>query len=154
MSSERIFKAPSSSEEGVGGGEGPTRATMLERAATMRREPTEPEKRLWIALRDSSLDGFKFRRQATIGDRIVDFLFPAKGLVVEVDGETHDRAMDVPRDEAMLRDRGFMPLRFTNEDVMRNLEGVLLVLRETLDARPDRWPGTTPQPPPLKRRGS
>ena len=80
-------KVPSSSEEGVGGGAVP-RAVMLKRAAKMRREPTEPKQRLWMALRDSRLAGYKFRRQAVIGSRIADFFCPAKGVIVELDGET------------------------------------------------------------------
>jgi very-short-patch-repair endonuclease len=55
------------------------RHVMLDRAAGMRREPTEPEHRLWRALSGSKLNGLKFRRQATIGDRIVDF-FSGKGV--------------------------------------------------------------------------
>ncbi len=64
------------------------RPIMLARAARMRREPTEPERRLWQHLRASQLGGYKFRRQATIGGRIVDFFCPLKGLVVEIDGDT------------------------------------------------------------------
>ncbi len=79
------LKAPSSSEEGVGGGAS-QRKTLLRRAAIMRSNLTEPERRLWMALRDKRFKGYKFRRQAIIGDRIMDFFCPAKGLVVELDG--------------------------------------------------------------------
>jgi len=130
---------------------------MLQRASSMRRNPTEPEIRLWHALRGSRLDGHKFRRQASIGNRIADFFCPAKGLIVELDGDTHDRAADLKRDADMKIRFGYSTVRFTNEDVMRNMDGVLAALREALDAQPDRWlgrSGTTPQPPPLKRRGS
>jgi very-short-patch-repair endonuclease len=149
-------KAPSSSEEGVGGG-GPTREILLRRAAEMRKNPTEPEKRLWMVLRGSRLAGYKFRRQAVIGWRIVDFFCPEKGLVIEIDGGTHDRDVDLRRDFELERNTGFAVLRFTNEDVMRNIEGVLTALSLALQNRADRWAGrdsTTPQPPPLKRRGS
>jgi len=130
---------------------------MLRRAALLRRNPTEPEIRLWHALRGSRFDGHKFRRQASIGNRIADFFCPAKGLIVELDGNTHDRAADLERDADMKARFGYSTVRFTNEDVMRNMDGVLTALQEALDAQPDRWPGcagTTPQPPPLKRRGS
>jgi very-short-patch-repair endonuclease len=53
----------------------------------MRREPTEPEKRLWRNLSNRQLDGHEFRRQTTIEPFIADFLCPAKALIVEVDGE-------------------------------------------------------------------
>jgi very-short-patch-repair endonuclease len=100
-------KAPSSSEEGVGGG-GPTREILLRRAAEMRKNPTEPEKRLWMVLRGSRLAGYKFRRQAVIGWRIVDFFCPEKGLVIEIDGGTHDRDVDLRRDFELERNTGFV----------------------------------------------
>ncbi|MDE2597728.1 MAG: DUF559 domain-containing protein [Sphingomonadales bacterium] len=123
----------------------------------MRANPTEPERRLWMALRDRRFAGFKFRRQAVIGKRIVDFLCPAKALVIEIDGETHDAAADAHRDAAMRRQFGLHVLRFTNLQVMREFEGVLIAMHGWLQAAPDRWEAggaTTPQPPPLKRRGS
>ena len=170
--------APSSLEEGVGGGESnpdttgrtPTRKVMLERAAAMRNNPTEPEKRLWYALRDSRFFGTKFRRQAIIGFRIVDLFCPAKALAIEIDGDTHDTARDLRRDAKMKHEFGYDVLRFTNAEVMQNLEGVLTALQIRLDETEDRWVGrasatvardnsadtidTTPLPPPLKRRGS
>jgi release factor-specific protein-(glutamine-N5) methyltransferase len=122
----------------------------------MRREPTEPERRLWMALRGSRLQGYKFRRQAIIENRIADFFCPAKGLIVEIDGQTHDREADLRRDFLLERETGFRTVRFTNEDVMRNMEGVLVALADLLARMPDRWGNggnTTPQPPPLKGRG-
>jgi very-short-patch-repair endonuclease len=149
-------EARSSLEEGVGGG-GPTRALLLQRASEMRKRPTEPEKRLWMALRNSRLAGYKFRRQAVVAGRIVDFFCPEKGLVIEVDGMTHDREVDLRKDDKLASATGFLTLRFTNEDVMHNIEGVLTALSLALHDRPQRWlnhHSTTPQPPPLKRRGS
>jgi very-short-patch-repair endonuclease len=105
----------------------------------MRKNPTEPERRLWTALRDSRLSGFKFRRQAVIGSRIADFFCPSKGLIVEIDGETHDRARDLVKDGHVHRETGFRTVRFTNEDVMRNLDGVLTQLELILESQPDRW---------------
>ena len=140
-------KAPSSSEEGVGGG-GVTREVLLRRAREMRNNPTEPEKRLWQALRGSQLFGHKFCRQEVIGWRIVDFFCPVKGLAVELDGETHDRQIDLGRDARMQSEFGFRVLRFTNDDVMRNLDGVLTALTIALDAQPDRWPNRRAHHPP------
>ncbi|WP_285709461.1 endonuclease domain-containing protein [Erythrobacter oryzae] len=137
---ENGTKAPSSSEEGVGGG-GVTAETLRLRARAMRNNPTEPEKRLWMALRSSRFEGFKFRRQDVIGHRIVDFFCPARGVIVEVDGHTHDAEVDALRDARMLRDFGFATVRFTNEDVMRNLDGCLMRLQEVLAATPERWSG-------------
>ncbi|MCW2411434.1 MULTISPECIES: endonuclease domain-containing protein [unclassified Sphingobium] len=122
----------------------PDRPTMLARASRMRREPTEPERRLWQHLRASQL-GHKFRRQATIDGRIVDFFCPQKGLVVEVDGQTHLPELDAVRDRQLRVNQGFSTLRFSNSDVMTNMEGVLTHLRAKLDMLPDRWQaGATP----------
>ncbi|MEJ2458505.1 MAG: endonuclease domain-containing protein [Novosphingobium sp.] len=112
---------------------------MLQRASAMRREPGEPERRLWMALRDRWFEGYKFRRQAVIGSRIVDFFCPAKGLIIEVDGDTHDHDADLRRDRALVWNLGFRTVRFTNLEVMSNMEGVLLALLHTLDSQPDRW---------------
>ena len=135
---ERLEVAPSSSEEGVGGG-GTLRETLKNRARTMRNNPTEPEKRLWMALRASRLAGFKFRRQDVIGQRIVDMFCPARGLVIEVDGDTHDAAADAARDARMMREFGFVTVRFSNAEIMENLDGCLLRLSEVLHDTPARW---------------
>ena len=131
------------------------RATLLARAREMRRNPTEPEKRLWRHLSASQLGGHKFRRQAVIDYYIADFFCPLKKLIVEVDGDTHDLEADFTRDDR-LRSKGYRTVRFANGDVMGNMEGVLTVLADALEEAPDRWvvrqAGTTPTPP-LKRRG-
>lgn len=113
----------------------------------MRREPTEAELRLWRQLSRSQLDGHKFRRRATIGSRIVDFFCPAKGLVVEIDGDTHDMERDAARDKRLRQANGFMTMRFSNREVIENMEGVLETLRASLANTPDRWrKSTTPTP--------
>jgi very-short-patch-repair endonuclease len=108
------------------------------RAADMRRNPTEPEKRLWRHLSNSQLAGHKFRRQAVIGRFIADFLCSQRALVVEVDGDTHDEAKDAWRDD-ILGQHGFRVVRVTNEDVMSNMDGVLQSLSEVLEVAPRRW---------------
>ena len=121
--------------------------TLRERAKQMRREPTEPEKRLWRHLSNSQLGGFKFRRQAALPPFIADFFCPAKGLIVEVDGDTHLPEADVRRD-AVLATRGFPTLRFTNGDVMANMDGVLITILQTLENLPDRQWGSADSPTP------
>ncbi|OAO03128.1 hypothetical protein A8B75_00135 [Sphingomonadales bacterium EhC05] len=115
----------------------------------MRRNPTEPEKRLWRHLSASQLKGHKFRRQAMIDYYIADFFCPLKKLIVEVDGDTHDIDSDFKRDDR-LRKKGYRTVRFTNLDVMGNMDGVLLALLNVLEEAPDRWVGcrasTTPNP--------
>ncbi|MDP3908011.1 endonuclease domain-containing protein [Novosphingobium sp.] len=120
---------------------------MLQRAAAMRRNPTEPERKLWMELRDRRFAGYKFRRQAVIGNRIVDFFCPAKGLAIELDGDTHDADTDRLRDARMLRASGYRTVRFTNEDVMRNCDGVLTMLADVLAERGNRWAGALHHPP-------
>jgi very-short-patch-repair endonuclease len=121
----------------------------------MRRDPTEPEKRLWRNLSNRQLGGHKFRRQTTIEPFIVDFLCPAKALIVEVDGETHVAEEDARRDAALAAG-GYTTIRFTNDDVMSHMDGVLTVILQKIEGLPDRWEGSPDSPtptPPLKGRG-
>jgi very-short-patch-repair endonuclease len=107
---------------------------LLERAKAMRREATEPERRLWNALRAQRISGAGFRRQVVIGNAIADFACrQPRMLVVEVDGETHaqQRAYDGRR-TIELEARGYRVMRFTNEDVMKNLDGVLMAVEQAL----------------------
>ncbi|WP_298674197.1 endonuclease domain-containing protein [uncultured Sphingomonas sp.] len=128
----------------------PTERELLDRAAEMRRNPTEWEKRLWRRLSNSQT-GHKFRRQAVIGGYICDFFCPAKGSVVEIDGDTHDPAADRRRD-ADLTQQGFHTLRFTNAEVRENMEGVMLTIAAVLISRPDRWSAPHPNPSPEGER--
>ena len=100
-------------------------------ARKLRNDPTEAEKHLWCVLRSRNL-GVKFRRQAIIGPYIVDFVCFERKLVIEVDGGQHDQSWrDIPRDE-WLRGQGFEILRFWNNDVLANLEGVFQKIEERL----------------------
>ena len=114
-------------------------------ARQMRREPTEPEIWLWRHLSNSQLGGFKFRRQAAIAPFIVDFFCPSKGLIVEVDGDTHVADSDARRDSALTA-RGFATIRFTNGEVRDNMDGVLITILTRLRELPDRWPTSTAGP--------
>ena len=116
-----------------------SRPEMLSRAARMRREPTETEKWLWRHLSGSKLAGLKFRRQAIIGHRIVDFFCPAKGLIVEVDGDTHDREADELLDRRMTAQYGYATIRIINEDVRNNMDGVLQQIEAIALGLQDRW---------------
>ena len=92
---------------------------------------TDVERKLWFALRDRRLDGFKFRRQATIGPFIVDFLCIDARLIVELDGGQHSEGVDAPR-TAYLEAQGYRILRFWNNDVVDRFEGVLDTIARTL----------------------
>lgn len=114
----------------------------------MRNNPTEPERRLWMQLRTRHFFGHKFRRQVVVGFRIVDLFCPAKGLVVELDGDTHDLEADLRRDGRTMREYGFRCVRFTNGEVMTNIDGVLTALMLALDGQEDRWPNRREHHPP------
>jgi len=122
-------------------------ARLTAYAKEMRREMTEPETRLWLQLRACRFEGVKFRRQKVIGRYIADFAANDPRLVVEVDGHTHD--VDDPRDAErtqFLNKRGYHVVRFTNPDVMTNLEGVLIRLSEVIAmARTSPLPTLSPE---------
>ena len=136
--------------QGRGRGWGLSANTIAElhaRAAEMRRNPTEPEKRVWRILSGSQMAGHKFRRQAVLPPFIADFLCPRAGLIVEVDGDTHDERKDRLRDD-VLAARGFRVVRVTNADVMGNMDGVLAVIGGALSQAPARWDKPHPNPSP------
>ncbi len=127
-------------------------ATLNRHAREMRNNPTEPEKRLWRRLSNTQLEGHKFRRQAVIGTFIADFLCPKAKLIIEIDGDTHDAAKDAQRDDMLMR-RGYQTLRFTNTDVMRNIDGVLRSILEALPQFSAPHPNPSPKGEGLKQLG-
>ena len=112
-------------------------SNLIQRAKSMRSEPSEPEQRMWLALRAKRFAGTKFRRQKVIGPYIVDFAARDPMLVIEIDGDTHaDRAGYDANRTTFLEQQGYRVLRFNNTDVMSNLEGVLLTLDGVLGQAP------------------
>ncbi len=97
-----------------------------DRARNLRQLSTDAERLLWRHLRDRQLVGLKFRRQRPFGNFIVDFVCLEQRLIVEVDGGQHatQRQKDASR-EAFLMQQGFRVLRFWNNEVLGNTEGVL-----------------------------
>ena len=108
---------------------------LLAHAKAMRTEMTEPETRLWLALRAKRLNGVKFTRHTVRGRAIPDFVARSLKLVIEVDGDTHagSEAYDARR-TAVLEANGFRVLRFSNLDVMTNLDGILQVITSATTA--------------------
>jgi very-short-patch-repair endonuclease len=108
-------------------------AEKSQRAKELRQKMTPAEQRLWQQLRANRLDGWHFRRQQIIEGFIVDFYCHRAGLVIEVDGPIHDRqqAADTER-EAIIRANGLKVLRFTNRQVMNEMQMVLNKIRQTL----------------------
>jgi very-short-patch-repair endonuclease len=98
------------------------------RRRVLRRSLTPAETRLWKYLQRSQLQGRKFRRQHSVGSYILDFYCPAEKLAVELDGAAHDHEAAFAMDErrsAWLLSAGIRVVRFENELVLKNLEGVL-----------------------------
>ena len=104
-------------------------------AKSLRTDSTDAERRLWSVLRAGQLDGLKFKRQVPLDGYILDFVcFEAK-LIIELDGGQHSgSAADLLRDEHFLA-AGFRTLRFRNNDVLENLDGVYERLRIILRDR-------------------
>ncbi len=100
----------------------------------MRGAPTDAELRLWRLLRDRRLSGFKFRRQVPVGPYIVDFLCVGAKLIVEADGSQHAESLRDKARDAYLESQGWKVLRFWNNEVLQNREGVL----ETIFAHASR----------------
>ena len=85
---------------------------------------TDSERVMWSQLRNRRLAGFKFKRQWTIGSYVVDFCCIERMLVVEIDGGQHGLERDT-RGTAQLDSMGYSVVRYWNNDVLENLDGVL-----------------------------
>jgi very-short-patch-repair endonuclease len=107
--------------------------TLTQYARTNRQQPTEPENRMWLSLRAKRFEGVKFRRQKVVAPYIVDFASRDPMLVIEIDGDTHSgrEARDERRTQ-FLETQGYRVIRFTNLDVMQNLEGVLTTVERAV----------------------
>ncbi|MGB7160504.1 MAG: DUF559 domain-containing protein [Tepidisphaeraceae bacterium] len=121
------------------------RQTLVSRAREMRKEMPAAEVALWSRLRGDQL-GVRFRRQHRVGSYIADFFAHAAKLVVEVDGDSHDerREHDEKRTYWMNR-RGLTVLRFTNDEVLKNLDAVAPLIADLCSS------AARPSPPPSPR---
>jgi very-short-patch-repair endonuclease len=118
------------------------------RAQQLRNNATEAERKLWGYLSRRQLGGYKFSRQMPIGPFICDFLCRERGLVIEVDGGQHADNVSDARRTAFLRSEGLTVLRFWNNEVLTNVEGVLTTVLASLDDNPSSKRSTHPQPLP------
>ena len=141
--------APLPPQGGRGGGERGTVRTKLlrQRARAMRSQQTDSEHRLWQILRAKRLAGHKFRRQVPIDHYIVDFACLKQRLIIEADGGQHSASLCDARRDAYLRRQGFRILRFWNNDVFNNEEGVLTSILNALETP------LSPTPPPQRGEG-
>ena len=103
----------------------------IQRSKDLRKNMTPAESYLWKRLRKNQLNGLHFRRQQVIGGMIADFYCHKCKLVVEVDGSVHKNQTDydIARDK-MLKSRGLIVIRFSNEQVLSDIETVLSTISE------------------------
>lgn len=107
-------------------------------AKANRKNPTDAEIALWQQLRNRNIDGFKFRRQHPVAGFIPDFVCLDAKLVIEIDGGYHSKEDQQKYDEARtawLNDYQYRILRFTNEEVMNNMNHILQQIREKLSEK-------------------
>ena len=120
----------------------------LNHARELRKNATDCERLLWQHLRAHRLQGFKFKRQQPLGLYIVDFVCFEARLIIEADGGHHaEQAEYDNRRDDWLRSQGFTVLRFWNNEVLNNIDGVLERILEGCQN------SNSPSPQPLPRRG-
>jgi len=101
-------------------------APLIKKARKLRKNMTEAEQALWNRIRDRQLSGNKFRKQAPIHRFVVDFVCFEKKLILEIDGSQHKGQIEYDKERtAWLMSQGFTVLRFWNNDVLQNMEGVI-----------------------------
>jgi very-short-patch-repair endonuclease len=123
--------------------------THLQR--NLRNAPTDAERLLWRHLKARQIEGCKFRRQHPYGDYILDFVCLERKVIVELDGSQHfDSATYDAKRSQFLRLAGFKVLRFWNNEVVGELDGVLEVVRRELVVRDEN---PSPPNPPLEGEG-
>ncbi len=126
----------------------PVPKTLLEAARNLRKDMTDAEQTLWHYLRGKQIGGFRFRKQHPIERYVLDFYCPRVKLAIELDGGQHNTESGRNYDEARthwLNSQGIRVLRFWNNDVFGNLEGVLTKIWEQLHESHSPHP----DPPPL-----
>jgi len=105
-------------------------------ARNLRKNQTDTEQILWLQLRKKRFLKYKFRRQFPIEPYVVDFICLELKLIIELDGSQHSEQVDQDAERTLfLNQRGFKVLRFWNNEVFRNLEGVMESLRLVVEAQ-------------------
>ena len=112
-----------------------TKPNLTNRAKELRQSETEAEQIIWSWLRAKKLNGVKFRRQEPVGIYVVDFVSFEKKLIIEIDGGQHNLEENKATDEVRtqwLKSQGFRVIRFWNNEVSSNLDGVIALIEESL----------------------
>jgi len=108
-------------------------------AKKLRENMTQAELVIWEKLKDKRFKGYKFRRQHPIQKYIVDFYCHKLGLIIEIDGGYHKAGLQKKADierKRILEFQGLQEIRFTNEDVLRNINKVLKELEQKINSLP------------------
>jgi very-short-patch-repair endonuclease len=113
------------------------------KARRLRKNQTDAERILWLRLRDRRLNGLKFRRQVPVDRYVVDFLCADAHLVIEVDGGQHATADETNRTR-ILETMGYLVLRFWNNELHENIDGVLETILNVLDRSDPPHPNPLP----------
>ena len=126
--------------------------TLKARARAMRSEQTTAEAKLWSLLRAHRFSHVKFARQVVVAPYILDFAARSRKIAIELDGDTHAHRLqyDAAR-TAYLESRGYRVIRFTNADIMGNIEGVAVMIGAALDGESRAISTPAPLPGPLPR---
>ena len=101
----------------------------------LRAKATPWENKLWFQLRGNRFYGLKFKRQVPLGNYVVDFCCQGKRLVIELDGSGHSQNENIEKDKSkayFLEHQGYTVLRFWNNDIDKNLAGVLQRIKDSV----------------------
>ncbi len=110
----------------------------MHNAGKLRKDPTPAERKLWSKIRNDQL-GVNFRRQHAIGNFVPDFVCIEKKLILELDGSQHLEQQEYDEDRTKyLKSEGYRVIRFWNNDVMKNLDGVILAIIHAMEDNLDR----------------
>ena len=105
-------------------------------ARNLRKNATIQERRLWNLLKNRQFHNLKFKRQQLIGDYIVDFICKEVKIIIEIDGGQHNEPENIEYDKTRteyLNNLGYKVIRFWNNEIYENIEGVVLRLREEIN---------------------
>jgi len=111
----------------------------VDRSRHLRKNQTDAEKKLWQVLRNRGLSGAKFRRQFSLDKYILDFYSPDMKLCIEADGGQHYTNEGEQKDgmrTTALHDLGIQVLRFSDRDILLNIEGVCEVIQKAIENNP------------------
>ncbi|MFQ5455325.1 MAG: endonuclease domain-containing protein [Nitrospirota bacterium] len=121
----------------------------VDKSRELRKNQTDAEKTLWSVLRDRQLSGIKFRRQFSVGEYILDFYSPEYKIGIEADGGQHYEEKGRQRDELRTKEllrTGVQILRFSNLDILNNIEGVCELIQKVIEERKENPPHPNPLP--------